>query len=974
MEYLIRFAQTHETFRRPELEALASLQGIDLEILFYDRFSPYCIVKLQSEQDARSLVSRSILAKDIVELWGQGTTYEELHADVRRRTHHRWADYLKTSFRFTVESFGGRRTMEAKRDIIQSFSYVAFEGPIDLKNPDEDFWVMEEYLSPQELAAKSTNGTGPAPPNEPRAPLKIYLGRWVGNSSRDVINKYDLKKRGYISTTSMDAELTLITANMAHAAPGKFFYDPFVGTGSFCVAAAHFGAATFGSDIDGRSFRGKDRKPDEPIGLLANFQQYGIADRYMDAFTSDLTNSPLRPCQLLDGIVCDPPYGVREGLRVLGMRDGRAKPEVIIDGVPSHLRPDYIAPKKPYGFEAMLNDILAFACQTLVTHGRLAMWMPTSNDEDVDLLIPMHPNLQVISVSVQPFSNWSRRLIVYRRLPEGETSDISLARRKADAEGVNADELNAFRKKRDAITLLRIKRGGLSWRPRPTSLSRLHKGKMPSLTHEENFVGSKDPSQAQAATDQHGRALFQFDKAAERRLRWKMDLYILPTVSLLYLFCFIDRANIGNAKLAGFDKDLGLTGYGYNHVLSVFYISYIIFEIPGSLCCKWMGPGWFIPLSALLFGVSSVATAFVNTIHQASGVRFLLGVAEAGMMPGIAYYLSRWYRRSELAFRLSTYIVMAPLAGAFGGLLASGILKLDHFGSLHTWRMLFAVEGIITIGLAIISFCTLTDRPETARWLSQGEKDLAIARLKSERVATTVLLDKIDTKKLLRGIFSPVTLATSLIFLLDNITVGGLAFFAPTIVKTIYPDSSVIHQQLLTVPPYIVGAFFTLLLPFLSWQFDRRMPFFVAGPPLMMAGYIMFLTSTDAKVRYGATFLIASGAFAFGALCNAHVSNNVISDTARSAAIGTNVMIGHIGGLISTWSFLEFDAPNYPIGNGLNLATSSTCLILSGLLWVWMHRDNRKRERTDIDNALSGLSVSQIQDLDWRNPAFKWRP
>src|SRR6201992_881689 len=103
-------------------------------------------------------------------------------------------------------------------------------------------------------------------------------------------------------------------------------------------------------------------------------------------------------------------------------------------------------------------------------------------------------------------------------------------------------------------------------------------------------------------------------------------------------------------------------------------------------------------------------------------------------MPGIAYYLSRWYRRSELAFRLSLYMVMAPLAGAFGGLLASAILKLKHFGGLKSWRMIFAVEGIITMGLALIAYFTLTDRPETASWLDRDEKEMAIARIKSERI------------------------------------------------------------------------------------------------------------------------------------------------------------------------------------------------------------------------------------------------
>jgi MFS family permease len=420
-----------------------------------------------------------------------------------------------------------------------------------------------------------------------------------------------------------------------------------------------------------------------------------------------------------------------------------------------------------------------------------------------------------------------------------------------------------------------------------------------------------------------------------------------------------------------------LGGYDYNRVLSVFYISYILFEIPSNMVCKIVGPGWFIPTITLGFGICSICTAFVHNIHTVSAVRFLLGMFEAGMMPGIAYYLSRWYRRSELAFRLSLYIVMAPLAGAFGGLLASAILKLSHFGGLHGWRMIFAIEGIITCGLSLIAFLTLTDRPATARWLTQDEKDLAIARVKSERVATTEVLDKIDSPKIARGILSPVTLGTAFIFLLNNITVQGLAFFAPTIVSTIYPHNTVIYQQLKTVPPYVVGAFFTVLLPFLSWKVDKRNIFFIVSAPLTMIGYIIFLASTHPHTRYGATFLIASGAFSFGALCNAQVAANVVSDTARSAAIATNVMFGNTGGLISTWSFLPFDAPNYHIGNGLNLATNSTVLLVSIALLAWMMWDNKKRESKDVDNelaGLTGLSIKEIQDLDWKHPAFRWKP
>ncbi|KAK2778045.1 hypothetical protein FQN53_001959 [Emmonsiellopsis sp. PD_33] len=477
----------------------------------------------------------------------------------------------------------------------------------------------------------------------------------------------------------------------------------------------------------------------------------------------------------------------------------------------------------------------------------------------------------------------------------------------------------------------------------------------------------------QAATDNYGRSLVQFDPEAERKLRWKIDLCIVPTVSLLYLFCFIDRANIGNAKLAGMEKDLGLENNDYNAILSIFYISYIIFEIPSNLACKWIGPGWYIPAISLAFGIVSLATAFVQDFAAIAGVRFLLGIFEAGMLPGIAYYLSRWYRKGELASRLSLYIVMAPLAGAFGGLLASGILRLDHFGSLHNWRMIFAIEGILTCGISVIAFFTLTDRPETAIWLSQEEKDLAIARVKSERVGQTEVLDKLDMSKTLRGIFNPNTAVISFIFLLNNITVQGLAFFAPTIVKTIYPKESVVSQQLHTVPPYAVGAFFTVFFPFMSWRFDRRMVFFIMSAPLMIIGYIMFLATTDAQARYGATFLIASGAFSYGSLCNAHAAANVVSDTAKSSAIGTNVMMGNIGGLISTWSFLPFDSPDYHIGNGLNLATSVMTLLCSFGLLTWMKADNKKREQRNVEEELAGLNQKDMEDLDWRHPAFRWK-
>ncbi|EGC43090.1 RNA methylase [Histoplasma capsulatum var. duboisii H88] len=385
MEYLIRFAQVHESFRKPEIESLAALVGTN---------TPFAIVKLQDEAVARAVVARSVLAKGIYEIWGQGQTYEDLHSDISKRTAARWSDFKNKSFKFSVDSYAGKRSAEEKTQIIHSFAYMDFQGPIRMTDPDEEFCLFEEY--PRR----------PVKPGEARPdPNVIYFGRWIACGSRDVIDKYDLKKRNYISTTSMDAELTLVTANMALAAPGKVFFDPFVGTGSFCVAMAHFGTHALGSDIDGRSFGGKERQKGKSMGLVSNLEQYGIQQYFLDAFISDLTNTPVRTTQFLDGIICDPPYGVREGLKVLGSKDGKKKEPVLLNGVPSYRLGGYIAPKRPYSFDAMLDDILDFAARTLVPDGRISLWMPTANEDDVELEIPSNPHLEILSVCVQPFGH-----------------------------------------------------------------------------------------------------------------------------------------------------------------------------------------------------------------------------------------------------------------------------------------------------------------------------------------------------------------------------------------------------------------------------------------------------------------------------------------------------------------------------------------------------------------------------------------
>ncbi|KAG9253554.1 S-adenosyl-L-methionine-dependent methyltransferase [Emericellopsis atlantica] len=432
MLFLIRFAQIHESFRLAELKALAELECEDLKIAEHDDKNPFCIVEMSSVEASKRVISRSILAQSIHELWGSGSTLNELHEDIKSILPDRGHLYKDASFKFEVECFQGTRSKKARMEIIHSLAYLPFEGPIKMKDPQEHFTIFE-YWPYQSVFLGIEN------------PERLYFARFVGGTSRDIVHKYDLKKRGYISTTSMDSELALVTANIALADSGKLFFDPFVGTGSFPIACSHFGATTWGSDIDGRSLRGdgKDKS------LKGNFSQYGMKERIGDVFASDLTNTPLQLRRIWDGIVCDPPYGVREGLRVLGCRDPLLKPWQLELSKKNYKEPDYVPPKKPYSFYAMLDNILAFAASTLVDNGRLSFWMPTANDEDREIAIPEHPRLQVVSVCTQVFHKWSRRLITYRRVSDAEVSPAALqafaVRQQVTVEGRTADELNPFR-------------------------------------------------------------------------------------------------------------------------------------------------------------------------------------------------------------------------------------------------------------------------------------------------------------------------------------------------------------------------------------------------------------------------------------------------------------------------------------------------------------------------------------------------
>lgn len=190
--------------------------------------------------------------------------------------------------------------------------------------------------------------------------------------------------------------------------------------------------------------------------------------------------------------------------------------------------------------------------------------------------------------------------------------------------------------------------------------------------------------------------------------------------------------SIGNAKIAGMEKDLNLDSTKYSIALTVFFVSYVVFEVPSNMILTRTRPSLYLATIMFLWGAVTIGMAFTPNYQTLVALRFVMGLLESGFAPGILMILSSWYRKEEQSKRFAVYISAAILSGAFGGLLAGSITSgLHEAHGIAGWRWLFIVEGAGTMGVALIAAFVLPDFPATTsdRKLSAAERDLAIKRL-----------------------------------------------------------------------------------------------------------------------------------------------------------------------------------------------------------------------------------------------------
>ncbi|KAI0392836.1 putative MFS transporter [Xylariaceae sp. FL0594] len=442
---------------------------------------------------------------------------------------------------------------------------------------------------------------------------------------------------------------------------------------------------------------------------------------------------------------------------------------------------------------------------------------------------------------------------------------------------------------------------------------------------------------------------------AERALKWKQDKRIIPLSAGIYFLCYLDRSNIGNAKIlnAATKNDLmteaHITNPQFQIALFIFLVAYGLFEVPSNILLKKFRPSRWIAFLMFSWGALTIGLGGIHNYATLTVVRFLLGVFEAGLFPGLVYYLTFWYKSDERSIRVALILASATLAGAFGGAIAYGIGHINKAGGLSAWRWLFIIEGIPSVLSAFFVWFFLPDFPENAKWLTAEERDLAVHRLRLEgskglhKAMTWVEAKQTLTDWRLWGHY--------VIYFGISVPFSSLSLFTPSITAGLGYGS--LRAQLMTVPPYAVAYVVQILT---SWSADHFNERGLHSAALALLGAVGFLISAvlpaDAYLsRYGGLILAASGAFACIPPLLGWLSSNIFSTAAVGMAIALNIGLGGAPGqIVGVFVYKPDEAKRgYPTGHFTNAALLFMVAVGAVLLRFYYAWRNKVilRERVD---------------------------
>ncbi|TFK43324.1 MFS general substrate transporter [Crucibulum laeve] len=467
------------------------------------------------------------------------------------------------------------------------------------------------------------------------------------------------------------------------------------------------------------------------------------------------------------------------------------------------------------------------------------------------------------------------------------------------------------------------------------------------------------------------------DSELQKKAVRKLDYTILPVMTMFYLLSFLDRANIGNARIAGLQKSLHLTDHQYQICVTVLYVPYIAAELPSNLLLRTVGPRLLMPTLLTLWGIIVTLQGLVTSYGGLIAVRTLLGMVEGPMFPGIVLYLSSFYTREELSLRIAFFFSSASLSGAFSGLLAAAIQNMDGVGGKPGWSWIFILEGLFSILMGITGFFLVPSTPRDSKFLTDNQKDIIMRRLEKDR-PSIVPSDRFSIREVLWSLRSPHVLLLFVLFFMVGTTLYGLALFLPSIVNQL--GFSPVKSQLLSVGPFAVGFFVTLLSAYVSDRYKSRAIPSAVIASLSVIGFAIYLSTKDKFTAYGSLFLTVPGVYASAPTLSAWMANNSEPYYRRATSIALGFVATNAGGILSTWRFPTKEGPRFRNTTIMDLTFSALVVvgsIVNALLLSHMNRSKKLRRDTllapyTVDEKNPDGGVKAWMELGDRHPDFTY--
>ncbi|KAL3444463.1 major facilitator superfamily domain-containing protein [Aspergillus insuetus] len=459
------------------------------------------------------------------------------------------------------------------------------------------------------------------------------------------------------------------------------------------------------------------------------------------------------------------------------------------------------------------------------------------------------------------------------------------------------------------------------------------------------------------------------DDSLDAKVLRKCDLHVVPILTVLFLFAFLDRINIGNARLLGLEEELNMQGHQYNIALFVFFIPYILFEVPSNMLLKKIRPSTWLSGIMAAWGIVTVCQGVTESFTGLVVCRVLIGALEAGFMPGSVYLINMYYRRHELQWRLNFFFSASIFAGAVSGFLAYAIANMEGIAGYRAWRWIFILEGIATVLVAITAKFIIVDWPESATFLTDEERAMLLRRLAEDQGEAQ--MNRLDKSSMKRTFSDPkIYLGPIMYFGIVN-TGYAVSFFTPTILEQL--GWTKIRAQVMSIPIYAVAMVITLSTAYLSDRLKHRYAFTLTGCLIATMGYILLLNQSSIPVgaRYFAVFAITGGGYLTQPILMGWLSNNMAGHYKQSIASAMQIGFGNCGGLVASNVFFDSEAPGYRTGFGVSLGMTWICGLSCFVFLMYLVRENKARERGERDHRYE-LPQEERENLGDDHPSFRF--